>query len=76
LIEPVARTNAVQTTKLQLTIDVVTDRLVGEIAALGIHGANKSEVASSILRMWIWENQAKLRDSGIEIRRALPTGSV
>lgn len=65
-----ARANAVETTKLQLTIDVVTDRLVGEIASLGIHGANKSEVASSIIRLWIWENQSKLRESGIEIRRA------
>ena len=65
-----ARSNIAETTKLQLTVDVVTDRLVGEIAALGIHGVNKSEVASSIIRMWIWENHEKLRDSGIEIRRA------
>lgn len=63
-----ARTNSVDTTKLQLTVDVVTDRLIGEIATLGIHGANKSEVACSILRMWIWENQAKLRDTGVVIR--------
>ena len=63
-----ARTpNAVETTKLQLTVDVVTDRLIGDIAAIGIHGVNKSEVASSIIRMWIWENQSKLRDSGVEI---------
>ncbi len=59
--------NAVETTKLQLTVDVVTDRLIGDIAAIGIHGVNKSEVASSIIRMWIWENQNKLRDSGVEI---------
>ena len=70
-----ARTNAVDTTKLQVTIDVVTDRLMGEIAALGLHGANRSEVACSIIRMWIWENQGKLRDSGIEIRRTPVGGS-
>ena len=64
-----ARANATGTTKLQLTVDVTTDRLVSEIAALGIHGVNKSEVACSILRMWIWENQAKLRENGIGIRR-------
>lgn len=68
--DAVARANATGTTKLQLTVDVTTDRLVGEIAALGIHGVNKSEVACSILRMWIWENQSKLRESGIDIGRA------
>jgi hypothetical protein len=67
------RANSVETTKLQVTVDVVTDRLVGEIATLGIHGVSKAEVACSIIRMWIWENQAKLRDSGIEIRPARPT---
>lgn len=64
-----ARTTATDTTKLQLTVDVNTDWLVGEIAALGIHGVTKSEVASAILRMWIWENQAKLRENGIALRR-------
>ena len=68
-----ARANSVETTKLQVTVDVVTDRLVGEIAALGIHGVTKAEVACSIIRLWIWENQSKLRDSGIEIRPARPT---
>lgn len=62
------RVQAVPTTKLQLTVDVVTDRLIGEIAELGIHGVNKSEVASSIIRMWLWENQGRLRDSGVEFR--------
>jgi hypothetical protein len=67
-----ARANLVETTKLQLTIDVSTDRMIGEIAALGIHGTNKSEVACSILRMWLWENNAKLKDNGVELR---PSGS-
>lgn len=64
--------NLVETTKLQLTVDVVTDRLIEEIAAIGIHGVNKSEVASAIIRMWIWENQSKLRESGVEIRSPKP----
>ncbi len=62
-----ARGNAVETRKLQLTVDVATDRLVGEIAQLGLHGTTKSEVACSILRMWLWENQAKLRENGIRL---------
>jgi hypothetical protein len=61
----VARVNAVDTCKLQLTVDVVTDRLIGEIATIGIHGTNKSDVACSILRMWLWENQSKLRENGV-----------
>lgn len=65
-----ARGNAVDTKKLQLTVDVTTDRVVGEIASLGLHGTSKSEVACSIIRMWLWENQAKLRDNGIDLRRA------
>lgn len=64
-----ARTNSVETKKLQLTVDLTTDRVIEEIARLGLHGTNKSEVACSIIRMWLWENQGKLRDNGIEFRR-------
>jgi hypothetical protein len=68
----VARGNLVETKKLQLTVDVATDRLMEEIACLGLHGANKSEVACSIIRMWLWENQAKLRENGIQLTRTVP----
>lgn len=70
------RGNLGETTKLQLTIASSTDRLIGEIAAMGLHGTSKAEVASSILRMWLWENEAKLRASGIEIHKSrVPTKS-
>jgi hypothetical protein len=65
----VARSNVVETKKLQLTVDIATDQLIGEIAQLGLHGTSKSEVACSIIRMWLWENQAKLLDNGIALRR-------
>lgn len=65
-----ARGGFVETKKLQLTVDVATDRIVGEIAALGIHGTSKSEVACSILRMWLWDNHSKLRENGIEFKDA------
>lgn len=65
-----ARNNSVETKKLQLTVDISTERIIEEIAALGIHGTSKSEVACSILRMWLWENQAKLRENGIEFKRS------
>jgi len=65
----VARGNIGETTKLQLTIATSTDRLIGEIAAMGLHGTSKAEVGSSIIRMWLWDNEAKLRASGIEIHK-------
>ena len=63
------RKTSTETTKLQLTIAAATDRLIGEIAELGIHGVSKAEVACSIIRMWLWDNQGKLRDSGVHIAR-------
>jgi hypothetical protein len=62
-----ARANGVGTCRLQLTVDRVTDRVIGEIAGLGIHGGNRAEVACSIIRMWLWENQDKLRANGVTI---------
>lgn len=62
-----ARSKLVPTCKLQLTVDMSTDRLIGDISALGIHGTNKSEVACSIIRMWLWENQSKLRENGVTL---------
>jgi hypothetical protein len=70
-----ARANTIETKKLQLTVDLATDQIIGEIALLGLHGTSKSEVACSIIRMWLWDNQSKLRDNGIEFRRPAPGGS-
>ncbi|WP_061174188.1 hypothetical protein [Caballeronia pedi] len=64
-----ARASAVETKKLQLTVDLATDHVIGEIVSLGLHGTNKAEVACSIIRMWLWDNQGKLRDNGINLRR-------
>ncbi len=38
------------------------------MTTLGIHGTNKSEVACSIIRMWLWENQTKLRENGVSLK--------
>ena len=65
-----ARSSSVETKKLQLTVDIATDRVIGEITSLGIHGTSKSEVACSILRMWLWENQSKLRENGIDFKNS------
>jgi len=34
---------------------------------IGLHGKNKSEVASWILREWIWHNQEDLGRVGVRI---------
>lgn len=62
------RSTSIETKKFQLTVDVSTDRIIGEIATLGIHGTSKAEVACSILRMWLWENHSKLRENGIDFK--------
>lgn len=64
----VARRNGVNTSKLQLTIDHTTERLIEEMIKLGIHGTTKAEVAAWIIRNWIWTNQDQLRMNGIILR--------
>ena len=56
-----------KTCKLQVIVDVETERLIGEIAKLGFQGTSKSEVACTIIRRWLWDNQEKLRQSGVQI---------
>lgn len=60
-------TRKAPTTKLQLTVDASTERLLQEMTALGVHGTTKSEVAVSILRSWLWANEEKLRQNGIAL---------
>ena len=61
------RANLGETAKLQVTIASSTVRLIEEIAKMGLHGANRSEVAGRIISMWLWDNEAKLRASGVNI---------
>lgn len=56
-----------KTCKLQVIVDVETERLIGEIAKLGFQGTSKSEVACTIIRRWIWDNQDKLVQNGVRI---------
>ena len=59
-----------KTCKLQVIVDIETERLIGEIAKLGFQGTTKSEVACNILRRWLWDNQEKLRQNGVQIASA------
>lgn len=62
-----SRRNGIGTSKLQVTIDQSTSRIIEDMITLGIHGANKSEVAAWIIRNWIWSNQEQLRKNGISL---------
>lgn len=65
-----ARRNGVKTVKLQLTVDETTDRIIGDMVGLGIHGPSKAEVASWIIRTWVWDNQSKLGSNGISLLKS------
>lgn len=65
------RRNGVRTVKLQLTVDESTDRIIGDMVGLGIHGPSKAEVASWIIRTWIWDNQSKLGNNGINLLKSV-----
>lgn len=62
-----ANSNKVDTVKVQATVDAVTDRVLNDMVELQFQGTTKSEVVCSILRMWLWDNQDKLRQNGVEI---------
>jgi hypothetical protein len=62
-----ARRNRVGTVKVPLSLDPTTDRVLEELAGIGIFGKNKAEVGSSILREWIWENEDKLARQGVRL---------
>jgi hypothetical protein len=69
-----ARRNGVPTVRVQVSIDANTDGVLERMVPVGLHGKNKSEVASWILREWIWHNQEDLARVGVQIRSASGTG--
>jgi hypothetical protein len=48
--------NGVETVKLQVSVDEVTDRILSRMIPAGLAGKNTGEVASWIIREWIWHN--------------------
>ena len=64
-----AGANGGNTSKLQLTVDKTTERIIEEMIALGIHGTKKSEVATWIIRNWIWDHQEQLANNEIILKK-------
>ncbi len=71
-----ARQNGVGTVRLQVSLDATTDQVLQLMVPVGLHGKNKSEVASWILREWIWHNQEKLALVGVKVRPTLSAEEV
>jgi hypothetical protein len=59
--------NGLSTARLQVSLDETTDRILARMIPVGIHGKNKSEVASWIIREWIWHNQQQLAGVGVSV---------
>jgi hypothetical protein len=64
------RTNRVETVKVGLSLDPATNQVLDELATIGLFGKNKSEVGSTIIRMWTWDNEEKLTRHGINLVKA------
>jgi hypothetical protein len=62
--------NGVRTARIQISVDATTDQILERMIPVGIHGKTKAEVASWILREWIWHNQGDLARVGVQIRSA------
>ncbi len=54
------RANASKPRKLQVSIPEQIDIALGNLARIGLHGSNKSEIASYILKTWLDQNLDRL----------------
>ena len=54
--------------RAQLSISKNTDRILEEVAKIGLLGKTKAEVATRLITDWIWENEERLKRQGISIR--------
>lgn len=67
--------NSVQTTKIQISLDEVSGRILDQMVPAGIFGKNRGEVASWIIREWIWHNPTELDRLGISVRSQMVGGN-
>ncbi len=60
--------NAIKTDKIQVSLDEVSGRVLQRMITAGIFGKNRGEVASWIIREWIWHNPDDLDRLGISVK--------
>ncbi len=59
------RKNASSSFKLQVSTSEMVAGTIGAMAARGLFGRNRSDVANHILTQWIWQNADQLARQGI-----------
>jgi hypothetical protein len=62
--------NPVPTERVQLSLSETASAILGQLAALGILGKTKTEIASRIVTDWIWNNEDRLLRQGISLKQA------
>jgi len=62
------RRNRVRTAKVQMSVDEVTSRILDRMIYAGLAGKTRGEIASWIIREWIWHNPEALKRLGITIK--------
>jgi hypothetical protein len=60
--------NSVRTARAQLSISDNTERILQQVADIGILGKTRAEVAARIVTEWIWANEDRLLRQGIKLR--------
>jgi hypothetical protein len=60
--------NSVRTARAQLSISDNTERILQQVADIGILGKTRAEVAARIVTEWIWANEDRLLRQGIRLR--------
>jgi hypothetical protein len=63
--------NSVRTERAQLSISDNTNRILQDVADIGILGKTKAEVAGRIVTDWIWRNEDRLLRQGIKLKGKL-----
>ena len=61
--------NPISTERVQLSLSETTSAILQQLAALGVLGKTKTEIASRIVTDWIWNNEDRLLRQGISIRK-------
>lgn len=60
--------NKQRSERVQLSVSDNVDRILREVAGVGILGKTKTEVAMRIVTDWIWANEARLQRQNISLR--------
>lgn len=61
--------NPVGTERVQMSVSGTANRVLEELAEIGILGKTKAEIATRVVTDWIWQNEDRLLRQGISLKR-------